>query len=114
MKRFLWLALVGLATAAPLLAQEPTLRMTLDGHTQYISCVAFSPDGNTLASGSLDNTIRLWDVATGESTATLKAAHRGVTSVAFSPHGKTLALACGDPDNTVTLWDIGSVKGPEN
>ena len=65
-----------------------------------VSSVAFSPDGNTLASGGGE--ILLWDVATGQRKATLK----GVSPVSFSPDGNT--LASGGRDSTVVLWDVDS------
>jgi WD40 repeat protein len=71
--------------------------------------VAISPDGTRLASGSVENTIRLWDVGTGKELATLKAAEYGVDSVAFSPDGKTLASGAGG--NKVMLWNVGIRKG---
>jgi WD40 repeat protein len=46
--------------------------MTLKGHTGPVTSVSFSPDGNRIASGSRDNTIRLWDASTGEELHTLK------------------------------------------
>ena len=47
-------------------------RLTLAGHTERVMSVAFTSDGKTLASGSYDGTVRLWDVATGQERATLK------------------------------------------
>jgi WD40 repeat protein len=66
--------------------------------------VAFSPDGQALASGSLDNTIRLWDAASGALLRTLKGHTYTVRSVAFSPDGR--ALASGSWDGTVRLWGV--------
>jgi WD40 repeat protein len=70
--------------------------------------VVFSPDGKILASGSLWDGIKLWDVATAKPIAALETRHNTVWSVAFSPDGKT--LAAGDWGETVYLWDVASRK----
>src|SRR5260370_34286975 len=59
-------------------------RATLRGHKAAVASVAFSPDGKALASGSVDGTIKLWEVATGQERATLQG-HRDVLSFVFSP-----------------------------
>jgi WD40 repeat protein len=61
-----------------------------------------------LASGSGDQTVRLWDVKTGQARATLEGFAKSVTSVAFSGDG-TL-LAAGSADATIKLWDVPSAK----
>ena len=61
------------------------------GHSSSVFSVAFSPDGKTLASGSLDFTVKLWDVSTGKELRTLEGHALEVYSVAFSPNGKILA-----------------------
>jgi len=65
-------------------------RKTLNGHTTQVWSVAFSPQGNTLASGSDNGIVKLWDVSTGECRKTLKGHTHQVWQVAFSPQGKTL------------------------
>lgn len=78
------------------------------GHTKDINSVAFSPDGKTLASGSGDETIKLWDVESGNELRTLAGHTMPVYSVAFTPDGKT--LASGSADKTVKLWDVETGK----
>ena len=71
-----------------------------------VLALAFSPDGTRLASGSKDNTVRLWDNAS-DSESTVLQKHTGWTNVlAFSPDGKI--LASGSTDKTVQLWDTAT------
>ena len=81
-----------------------TLRYTLQGHKDFISRIAWSPDGQSLASGSFDRTLKLWDTDRGELRQTLEGHTLNIHSVAWSPNGRL--LASGSWDKTIKLWDV--------
>ncbi|MEH2441116.1 nSTAND1 domain-containing NTPase [Nostoc sp.] len=83
-------------------------RNRLQGHDGFVRSVSFSADGKTLASGSDDNTIKLWNLETGKEIRTLKGHNSSVSSVSFSPDGKT--LASGSYDKTIKLWNLETGK----
>ncbi|MBT9156007.1 MAG: hypothetical protein DDT37_00982 [Firmicutes bacterium] len=80
----------------------------LRGHEDAVDSVSFSPDGRLLASGSKDQTVRLWEVSTGKELSILRGHEDPVSPVAFSPDGRL--LASGSEDKTVRLWEVSSGK----
>jgi len=79
------------------------LERTLRGHSGWVTTVAFSVDGQRLASGSWDRTAKFWDVSTGQELGTVTSKMKEVQALAFSRDG--LWLATENSSNTVTLWD---------
>jgi WD40 repeat protein len=91
-------------TALPITKQSWNAHLqTLWGHLGRVTTVVFSPDGQMVASGSRDCTIRLWDSKTGKELQTLQGHSDLVGTVAFSPDGQM--VASGSDDRTVRLWD---------
>jgi WD40 repeat protein/tRNA A-37 threonylcarbamoyl transferase component Bud32 len=76
---------------------------TLRGHEGEVYCVAFSPDGQTLATGGQDRTVKLWQCGSWQVRATLRGHGGSVRALAFSLDGRLLATA--SEDHTVKLWD---------
>ena len=71
-------------------AETGAARQTLDGHSQWVSSVAFSPDGQRVVSGSYDKMVRLWDRTTGAALATLPG-KSAIQAMLFPPTGSLLA-----------------------
>src|SRR5215213_2688568 len=84
------------------------LLCTLEGHRDVIKSLAFDPHGDTLAGGSYDGLLHLWEVPSGKLMQTLKGHQAIATSLAFDPQGET--LASGSLDATVELWETRSGK----
>ncbi|KIO00838.1 hypothetical protein M404DRAFT_1003535 [Pisolithus tinctorius Marx 270] len=83
----------------------PVEQQLLQGHTDGVLSVAFSPDGKRIVSGSWDKTVRVWDVEGGVQIGSPLEGHTSeVNSVAFSPDGKR--IVSGSMDNTVRVWDV--------
>jgi WD40 repeat protein len=79
------------------------------GHKGWVLSVDFSPDGLTVASGSEDHTIKLWDIQTGNCRATLNEHEKDVRHVSFAPNSNSMVVSCSG-DGTVRLWDVRSGK----
>jgi glucose repression regulatory protein TUP1 len=93
-----------------------SIRNTFAGHEQDIYSLDFARDGRTIASGSGDRTVRLWDIEAGQNVLTLSI-EDGVTTVAISPDTKY--VAAGSLDKSVRVWDattgylVERLEGPD-
>ncbi|AUS99286.1 serine/threonine protein kinase [Nostoc sp. CENA543] len=120
---YTWTTPFGQAPSSPVAtapsAANFTLAKTLIGHSQKkvvygfgmsftegsVLSVAFSPDGRTIASGSSDETIKIWNLATGQEISTLNG-HSDSVKVAFSPDGRN--IASGSSDKTIKIWNLAT------
>lgn len=90
----------------PASAKKPVARMT--GHVQLVNAACFSPDGQWIASGSFDGSVRLWHGRTGKFVATLRGHVGAVYQLAWS--GDSRMLASGSKDSTVKVWELKTKK----
>ncbi len=82
--------------------------MRLAGHHDFVSGLSFSPDGGTLATGSMDGSIRLWETRNGRQITVLPGHLEEATDVAFSPDGKTLASV--NQLGSIKLWHLPTLR----
>ncbi len=87
-------------------SQDKPALIVQSGHTAEVNSVAFSPDGRYALSGSYDQTLKLWEVETGEEVRTFKGHSAPVYSVAFSPDSRY--VLSGSSDGTTRLWEVDS------
>ncbi len=85
---------------------DGTLARKYEGHKDALYALALSPDGQTLATGSYDQKIRLWKVSDGTELRTLSGHNGGVFGLSYRPDGRVLASASAD--RTVKLWDTAT------
>ncbi|MBW4574727.1 MAG: protein kinase [Aphanothece sp. CMT-3BRIN-NPC111] len=81
---------------------------TIKRHLYAVNCLAYSPDGGIFASGSKDNTIKLWEPSSGKQINNLTGHSSSICAIAFSPNSEI--LASGSSDATIKLWQTSSGK----
>ncbi len=104
------IVLLLLTMASSGMSEEPANKSAVASsempHSNPVTSVAFSPNGKLLITGSEDNSLKLWDVATGRVIRTFVGHSNWVTSVAFSPDAKR--VVSGGADNSIRIWDVST------
>ena len=81
----------------------------LRGHTDKVTSIALSPDGNIIASASFDGTIRLWDTTTGQIVKELPIKKMPLLAASFSPDGQYIAYSyAANEDSSIYIWNLNS------
>ncbi|MCL2265325.1 MAG: hypothetical protein FWC22_04705, partial [Treponema sp.] len=75
-------------------------------HAGWVNSVCFSPDGRQIISGSSDNTVKLWETATGRETRIFSGHKEWVITVAMSPDGRQ--ILSGSRDTSINQWNVSS------
>src|SRR6516162_3661401 len=88
--------------------KQPGISLVLKGHTRAVMGVAITPDGTRAVSASDDQTLRVWDLATGKSLASLAGHTNMVLGVAVTPDGTRAVSA--SYDTTLRVWDLATGK----
>ena len=110
-------ALLLLAAGSPSAADGLKERVVLPAHEEWVYCLAFAPDGKTVATGGRQHNrqtgqsageLKLWDVDTGKQRAVMYGHTSEIRVLAFAPDGK--ALATGTTDNAIKVWDVETAK----
>jgi WD40 repeat protein len=87
-------------------AEWDVCRSVLEGHSEHVSAVVFSPDRQLVASASDDSTVRVWETVTGQCRSVLEGHSGWVNAVVFSPDGQLVASA--SRDKTVRMWETAT------
>ena len=105
---FIAMVLMGCGTTqtSPSGSFEQYLVHTLNGHTNLVYGITWSPDSKKIASGSMDSTVKIWDAVQGKELMTLKGHTNGIGRIAWSPNGKYIAST--GRDKTVRIWDTAT------
>jgi WD40 repeat protein len=85
--------------------ESEALVRTLEGHTEFVSCVAVTADGRQAISGSWDDTLKVWDLGSGKLVRTLEGHTSTVNGVAVTAAGQVVSAS---GDKTLKVWDLGS------
>ncbi|KAG9075154.1 hypothetical protein FS749_013197 [Ceratobasidium sp. UAMH 11750] len=105
-----WISGLTTASGTAMYRRESALLRTINA-SGIVWCIAYSPDGARIVSGSYDNTIRIWDAHTGEVIGQPLQGHTGsVNSVAYSSDGAR--IVSGSRDETIRVWDAHTAQMP--
>src|SRR3972149_6988867 len=107
---FLSLGIAGLLLlkAAHVGAEEPPQLVVQSSHTDAVTALAFTSDGEQMASGSRDHTVRLWEVKRGYLVRTLAGHYNGILTIRYTSDGRRLVSASSDA--TVKQWEPNTGK----